>query len=641
MRIAAGSSNTRRSDSRSRQLENAPSAGSNTGAAIGVTGPTSTPPGGLLALQRLTTRQTVAGQKDPMRSMPLPAPPTGLLGLQQLIASRPVVKREEKARSQPILPAARTAPKDAANAPVQRYQQGEEGHGALTETDLRQAGFGDDGGTQNSGLIGAVYFGNWLRDFSQVGTTRSPILLNLLNIIAVGEFGRMLNPEELGGYVPSEHADNPRGGGSAEDPNRPADRPASGAARLSETQKASIRESQTEEFQKMLETRAKASHLPAYIEASKAFVRREFARAADQGRSSEGALAFGSGLHTVQDYFSHSNFTDACLALLVKEGAVPKNSHPYLRLLHRARRLQYDPSGGIVRGAASPEIFSGTYRDVGNVNISRLETLVSEIKNGSLRRAAVVGAIRLGIQNGSELGASAGRSISGVLGGSLAAIGGGLVEGVKGAYQGVKEGYTLGRAFGPSEAAGAAVGLGVVGGARGAQRGLAQGYALGDAAAGKYGKSIGSAVGSAYGAAYAAEIIGGFVAALSVIIEDFRKTPYVNQALAYGAEAFNDSQLEKSIANDRQHGDTAPNHSQLSKDDTEHPLFELSTGLERVAGVSLANAMAEVWKVERAKRSTEELDKLLDQYVSHPSYSDWWREPLKALVSRRAAPTEE
>ena len=151
---------------------------------------------------------------------------------------------------------------------VQRYQAGEPGHGGIEADALHQAGFG---GTMTEGEIGKTYFGNWMRDFSQVGNAHDPKMLLVLNVLAMGEFNRQLTAEDIGGYVPSEHLDRPTAGVTKADVGEAA-LPAMGKkdeASLSDAQRLWIKEEQDRSFKEMIRQRAAASHLPTYIEVGK------------------------------------------------------------------------------------------------------------------------------------------------------------------------------------------------------------------------------------------------------------------------------------------------------------------------------------------------------------------------------------
>ena len=78
---------------------------------------------------------------------------------------------------------------------IQRYQAGEEGHGGIEQRALTAVGFSDV-------EAGQIYFGNWLRDFSQFNGSGQPMaqndLLSLFTVIRVlgwGEWNREVAPE--------------------------------------------------------------------------------------------------------------------------------------------------------------------------------------------------------------------------------------------------------------------------------------------------------------------------------------------------------------------------------------------------------------------------------------------------------------
>jgi hypothetical protein len=99
---------------------------------------------------------------------------------------------------------------------LQLYQAGDTGHGGIEKEALTDVGFTDEQASQ-------VYFGNWLRDLSQL----PPRLLPLLQILGLGEFNRPVTNQDLGTYIPSEHLDNPLGGKTIEDrPDAPDGAPA-------------------------------------------------------------------------------------------------------------------------------------------------------------------------------------------------------------------------------------------------------------------------------------------------------------------------------------------------------------------------------------------------------------------------------
>jgi hypothetical protein len=127
----------------------------------------------------------------------------------------------------------------AGNIPSYAFVEGKAfRHGDIEDTlaDLVKKGVG---GFALSSLIGKgpkfggldikrVYFGNWLRDYSQavdVSTLKKVNLQTILNLVmvlgfmangyATGEFE--VTPERLGAYLPIEHIDNPKGYAEGED----------------------------------------------------------------------------------------------------------------------------------------------------------------------------------------------------------------------------------------------------------------------------------------------------------------------------------------------------------------------------------------------------------------------------------------
>src|SRR5262249_19072361 len=62
--------------------------------------------------------------------------------------------------------------------------------------------------------------------------------------------------------------------------------------------------------------------LPAYLGRSIQYVEEEFTHAADLGRTADGLMHFGNGLHTVEDLFAHSNFIEIGIGRLIRDGAL-------------------------------------------------------------------------------------------------------------------------------------------------------------------------------------------------------------------------------------------------------------------------------------------------------------------------------
>ncbi|EKV11253.1 NIMA-interacting protein TinC [Penicillium digitatum PHI26] len=168
-----------------------------------------------------------------------------------------------------------------------------------------------------------VYFGNWLRDYSQavdVGTVKYVsaeairILLWVLGFMSfgygTGEFE--VTTERLGCYQPTEHIDNPLGYATGEDA-RDYDRRLRGPV--------------DEERELSVDPRTGLKHYIATedlgIDTSAALIRRVFGQSIQMGRRYgqsrnkddlyEALRLLGTGLHCLEDYAAHSNYTELSL----------------------------------------------------------------------------------------------------------------------------------------------------------------------------------------------------------------------------------------------------------------------------------------------------------------------------------------
>jgi Heterokaryon incompatibility protein Het-C len=577
----------------------------------------------------------------------------------------------------PLAPVATAAPDVTA---VQRYQAGEPGHGGIEAEALHGAGFG---GTMTEGEIGSIYVGNWMRDFSQIGNAHDPMLLMLLNVLSMGEFNRQLSAEQIGGYLPSEHVDRPTTGVVKTDVGEAslAAMDKKEEASLSDAQRVWVNEEHQPGFKHEIEERVKASHLPTYIEVGKEHSKRELRFAATHLRGDPaGMAAIGNGLHAVEDYFSHSNFVDAAVYMLVRDHELPASSPIYKGLVERGKHLDYDPSGGIASHQRRAQIFSGSVRKVGNDAVSKLEVLESEIKTGSLQKAAILGAIRMGWVTGAEVGGkvlgTAGKYAGGVIGAPIGAVGGGVVGAGRGAAKGWHEGHGIKKLWTGTK--------GLVGGLfhgtkSGGAAGWHEGSELGRKGLGAAGRVAGGVITAAVagaaltavvalmdslifaakgiqtgiqaGAAAGAGAVSGVVGAGRGAAERWRKGHGLGKVIgaAKGAatggatgvksgatagwhaasdDAMKDSETRKAMKADRAARDSLPNHSQLAKDDTDHPLYGVSRSLAVVADREIGKAMIEAWSRPGDRTAVEAVTKLVDKFVCHPADNDWWKDPL-------------
>jgi len=210
----------------------------------------------------------------------------------------------------------------AATPSVQRYLAGGAGHGGVEKDALEEAGLSK----KESKL---AYYGNWLRDLSQMKSARE-----LIMILATGEFGHAPTSAELGQYMPTEHLDRPDGGESAEDPTLSAKDHRAQLGKLEGEQRRWADEEDTKQFRETIQQRVGATGLPFWIEAGKEHAKRKLADAIAHGRNPEGLRDLGNAQHAVEDYFAHSNFIEVALAQLVFEGSLPR-ANPLVEAMSR------------------------------------------------------------------------------------------------------------------------------------------------------------------------------------------------------------------------------------------------------------------------------------------------------------------
>lgn len=191
---------------------------------------------------------------------------------------------------------------------------------SVIEKALESAGFRHD-------EIRAIYYGNWLRDYSQlldpkiVRATSMPdnfpdvlsreALTRIVDVLAVREFSDLMiidrarftvTQEKLGVYRPGEHIDNPKAVNPS--PANPKERDADF-------------EDWIRPGDPLLQVDPDTS-MKRYIQRSVDFMSAEFDKAVQAGpESTDGLRALGSALHVLEDFFAHSNFVELSL---IKQG---------------------------------------------------------------------------------------------------------------------------------------------------------------------------------------------------------------------------------------------------------------------------------------------------------------------------------
>ncbi|ORY56566.1 heterokaryon incompatibility Het-C [Pseudomassariella vexata] len=164
-----------------------------------------------------------------------------------------------------------------------------------------------------------IYFGNWLRDFSQVIDTTclenvpEPILRAIVSVMGFMEFGFATDEfdvtrNRLGCYTHVEHIDNPSGY-------------ADNAKDVDERLRGPVdpRELETDPKTGMKNYIAKSGHGWA---TSTDYIRDQLEQCITLGRKGrhkdsaaqkESFIHLGAALHTLEDFSAHSNFTELCL----------------------------------------------------------------------------------------------------------------------------------------------------------------------------------------------------------------------------------------------------------------------------------------------------------------------------------------
>lgn len=217
---------------------------------------------------------------------------------------------------------------------------------------------------------GATYFGNWSRDMNQffinnpvtrmLGQPGRELVFEVLNVLAMEKFGRQISPRDFGVYSPREHIDNPAGQINADLLKGARDRELrqfAAAHQASEPEDISSPAAMNSLFA------VNAAGLPGYLGRSIQYVEEQLSDAADNGRTDDGLMHLGNGLHTVEDLFAHSNFVEIAVGNLYESGAL----HPPAALLaHRnATGAFVNTLSGTTRGGprqgARPILTTGTF----------------------------------------------------------------------------------------------------------------------------------------------------------------------------------------------------------------------------------------------------------------------------------------
>ncbi|KAI1988179.1 hypothetical protein LOZ54_003342 [Ophidiomyces ophidiicola] len=230
------------------------------------------------------------------------------------------------------------------------------------------------GGKKFSKLdVKRVYFGNWLRDYSQavdVGTVKYVsaeairILLWVLGFLSFGygtaEFE--VTTDRLGCYQPTEHIDNPLGYAEGDDARRYDKRlrgPVDARRELSIDPRSGLKNYIASE--------------DAGIATSAGLLRNVFRRCIELGRSYgrsrdknefyEALRLLGTGLHCLEDFSAHSNYTELSLIELGEQDIFPHVGRRTTIQLQGANRPVYPIVTGTFGGVDFLHSVMGEFSD--------------------------------------------------------------------------------------------------------------------------------------------------------------------------------------------------------------------------------------------------------------------------------------
>ncbi|KAI2469773.1 Het-C-domain-containing protein [Annulohypoxylon bovei var. microspora] len=182
-------------------------------------------------------------------------------------------------------------------------------------------------------MVSRVYFGNWLRDYSQaidVGTVKSVsaeairLLLCVLGFLTFGYGSKEfeVTAERLGCYRPEDHIDNPKNYADNED-----------ARQYDQRLRGPVNERVELGIDPETGLKNYIANEQARIMTSALHVRRLFSRCIELARSYkesnrkselyEALRLLGTGLHCLEDFLAHSNYTELALIELGERDIFP------------------------------------------------------------------------------------------------------------------------------------------------------------------------------------------------------------------------------------------------------------------------------------------------------------------------------
>ncbi|TDZ40278.1 Translation initiation factor IF-2 [Colletotrichum spinosum] len=241
-------------------------------------------------------------------------------------------------------------------------------------------------------MVSRVYFGNWLRDYSQaidVGTVKSVsaeairLLLCVLGFLSFGYGSREfeVTADRLGCYRPEDHIDNPKNYADNEDA-RQYDRrlrgPIDEGVELAVDERTGMKNYIANEQAGIMTSAAHVRKLfGTCIELA-----RSYSRNKKEADLYEAMRLMGTGLHCLEDFFAHSNYTELALIEMGERDIFPHVGRDTQIRLDGARGEVYPIVTGTFGGVDFLHSVTGEVSDKLTQNeIEELEGTLQESKN--------------------------------------------------------------------------------------------------------------------------------------------------------------------------------------------------------------------------------------------------------------------
>ena len=280
-------------------------------------------------------------------------------------------------------------------------------------------------------------------------------------------------------------------------------------------------------------------------------------------------------------------------------------------------RVGIDPKG-------RPAIVTGTSVGKPAEAVGKLESIKAELRRPQLRDAFMRGAaIRYGWNAPKSAGQKALGAVGGVIGGGIGGVGGAVGGAVTGAGKGAAAGWRGAKHWWskPFAAVGGLFAGAATGGAHGLVSGGKTGWDVGKKIGGGAGEFVGAAAGLALAPAVYLTMRALYLAVGVPVIA----------TLTHGTD---EKIKNKSRETVDPTGKLSPSHSQIAKDEIDHPLHAVAARLAHDVDLVIGKTMIEVWA---GRRPVAEAQKLVDDYLVHPATSDWWKNEVRKAALASAA----